>query len=741
MKNKKEILALILSCAMLLTALCAVLMLPISGNGQPFTGKTAEYCKELQKDGFPEDYAIALTKLHLLHPTWEFAPLTVSKTTPKYTWDYVIGKETATESINLIHSTEAYKAYRHPTNTKLLEAGYYQPSTEAVEYFMDPRNFLNEADIFQFYDLSSPGSCSEETLQAVLAGSFMADGKLENGKTYARYLLEVGREVGIDPVFLASKFLQEQGTAGTSPIISGSCGDLLWKYYSEQIQTTDSGKPVSPPASGETEEALLALNGFYNPFNIGASGNGLFSIYKGAMQRAQRGTDQKAADWGGSPAWDTMWKGIYGGALFIKEKYIDRCQATVYLQKFDVDGNSPSGNFSHQYMQNVAGSMSESRKLYQFFAANDALDDSCRFLIPVYSDMPSEPCPDPANGTCTSLAKATDNYQITSRLTAPNSLQAENDALFGEIALSYDETLLVSGSFGHSYGTVRLQYSWDGEKWFTCSENGILRLNFSGDLPSYGEHILTVRGEAAYDASVSTKKQSRYFLCLALNVTVLPPPSVEVTLLSGDSKTTHLYYEGTEVLLPECKESNFAGWVGSDGSFLPSGGLFTAAADISYTALFLHLRPLEGAAISLEGGDPTMRFCAVMPTEEFDLLESLSATEVTYTAMLFCEGEATEPILCELSLPPLRSAATNSDWQRLAAITSPLEASEYEHAYAAEFFVTVQYPGGGAKQIRASHRSDERSVAELAAAALADKEAYSPTVLEYFRSLLPPTTP
>ena len=121
------------------------------GNARYFSGEAEEYYKELIAEGFPEDYAVSLTELHLLHPAWSFVPLKVSETDTRFTWDYVIGRETEKGDVNVIYSSDSYSAYHHPTNRKLYDSGYYQASQQAVEYFMDPRNFLNETDIFQFY--------------------------------------------------------------------------------------------------------------------------------------------------------------------------------------------------------------------------------------------------------------------------------------------------------------------------------------------------------------------------------------------------------------------------------------------------------------------------------------------------------------------------------------------------------------------------------------------------------------
>ena len=88
-------------------------------------------------------------------------------------------------SNNIISSSEAYAAYRHPTNTELYDSSYYQVSAEGLSYFMDPRNFLNETDVFQFFDLSAAEEVSIAAVESVLAGTFMEEAMLENGKNFS----------------------------------------------------------------------------------------------------------------------------------------------------------------------------------------------------------------------------------------------------------------------------------------------------------------------------------------------------------------------------------------------------------------------------------------------------------------------------------------------------------------------------------------------------------------------------
>ena len=729
MKEKtKRIISISMACVMLLS-LSIVLILSVKGNGTPFTGEAAKYYEGLVDQGFPEDYAVALTKLHLLHPNWRFLPLNITDTNSTYTWNQVIKKETDAPTINLVSSADAYSDYWHATNRQLYDAGYYQPSKETVKYAMDPRNFLTESDIFQFYDLSRGVNTSQEAVEAVLAGSFMENTTLQNGKSYAEYLMEIGEEIGIDAVYLAVKLRQEQGISGNSPIISGTCGDKLLEFYRDQKQYTDTGDVIMPPASGKSESELLALNGLYNPFNLGANGTGVFAIYENAMLYAQKGTSSMSETWGGS-AWDTDWKGIYGGALYIKEKYVDRYQSTVYLQKFNVDGRNPVGNFSNQYMQNVFGAISEGRSFYQAFAANDTLDSDCQFLIPVYKNMPASPCDDPANGACAVVAMASTRYQTSALITAPKRQSAANDAIYGEISVEAGNPLKIAGEFSHSYGVKRLEYSFDGINWIACADSGVLDLTVSDSLPDYGEYLLLIRGEAAYDANDASRRLNRYFLCAAYRLTLLPPPSVAVVLQSGNAITEKKYYEGDTFSLPVCEDASFAAWIGSDGSILPSGAELTATQNVSYTALFLDYEILEGAALSTNAPQPHLRFRAVIPEEQ---LQKLSQNVTLYAVLTENDVEVEASVQAEKTV----TGRSGVVWRVLTVDTAPLTPSQYASSFEASFFLQVQYSDMTEKTICASGTPVKRTAMQVAQSALSDKDArYSASAIALFESIL-----
>lgn len=394
---------------------CSCLMLPTAAKE---TEQTSEYTQALIDKGFPESYALALTELHYLHPTWEFEPLLVTDLKEQYTWEYVLRQETDEPKRNLIGKDSKLSAYRHQTNTELYDSGWYAASYATVSYFMDPENFLNEKDIFMFQNLMYSEHVGTEVVESALAGTFMANATLYDDVTYAAYLVEVGKALNVDPLHLAARLRQEQGVGGNSPLIKGACGDRLWYYYENRIQTED-GKQILAPASGHTQDSLTAYNGLYNYFNIGAAGTGYFTIYLGAMKEAQKGTPEMAEAWGGSGAWDTPEKAIYGGAYKLTSKYVGDYQNTLYLQKFNVDPRS-SRNFWGQYMQNVGAAVSEARTVFNSLYAMDCLDLPHHFLIPVYEGKP-EQNPDPAKGACDTYAPADTMVDRECKLTSPIS--------------------------------------------------------------------------------------------------------------------------------------------------------------------------------------------------------------------------------------------------------------------------------------------------------------------------------
>ena len=369
--------------------------------------KIEGYRRDLIGRGFPESYAAPLAVLQFEHPAWVFVPQEIAD----LSWDAILEKE-MTPSLNLVvyadwapdkwdrYKEKNYTPY-YAKDAKAYDSGaWYQASREAVGYFMDPRNWLTEREIFMFETLGfDAASQTGAAVEQVLAKTFMANAGYDGGaRRFSDLILEVGGKLGVSPVFIAGRLSSEQGVG--SPQARGTIGDYL-----VGLSTNAAEKVGDADIWGERftrngvatkkvlEKGAAAYNGFYNFFNFRAYGRGLFEIKYNAWVEAT--AEETCAKYLGP--WDTQAKAIEGGARKIKERYIDTCRHTRYYQKFSV--LPAAGEFRwKQYMQNIAAPLVEARNTAKAYEAADTLDAPYRFIVPVYIAMPREASPDPAAG-------------------------------------------------------------------------------------------------------------------------------------------------------------------------------------------------------------------------------------------------------------------------------------------------------------------------------------------------------
>jgi beta-N-acetylglucosaminidase/fibronectin type 3 domain-containing protein len=343
------ILALLLSCGAGLMSYAIEDDIEVALAAEDFESSIAD---------FPESYKPYLRALHEKYPNWVF-----EKFETGLDWDTVIDNELGVK--NLVDNSASSE------NLKSKEAGHYNQETGkyiqkdggfvvanrlALEYYMDPRNFLSEEGIFQFEKLTFSDAVTMEDVESVLKGTFMSESKITyytsegkkktSSKTYAQVIFEAGQEYDVNPCYLASKIRNEVGADGSA-----------------SVSGTHSVYP-----------------GIYNFYNIGAT-DGTGAITRG-LEWASGGTTYKRP-------WTTPAKSIKGGAAYIVEKYIAKGQFTGYLQKFNV--NKATGSlYTHQYMTNLTGACSQGYTSYTAYAKTGNLYGKYIFSIPVYENMPSE---------------------------------------------------------------------------------------------------------------------------------------------------------------------------------------------------------------------------------------------------------------------------------------------------------------------------------------------------------------
>ena len=335
-----------------------------------------EFKQDLIAKGFPESYLGPLMDLHAAYPQWTFTPLHTN-----YSFDRAVKGEYR-PGVNLViaNSPPEYKSkadadFNYYTNAwREYEQGWVGASADLIAFQMDPRNFLDEVQIFQFESQRyNPDLDYRHGLVSVINKTFMAaspipyldrEGQSQNLDTdYASLLEEAGRVSGVSPYHLLSRIIQEVSPNG-SHSVSGN--------YAEDVR------------------------GYYNFYNIGATGGG-DPLYMGLIT-ARDGIsgypDYKNAEM--LFPWTDPAKAIQGGAIFIGKDYINVDQHTLYLQKWNLVSRY-TRPFTHQYMGNVLAPEYEAINVYNAYQEMGALQESKEFLIPVFLDMPAA-TPSPTGG-------------------------------------------------------------------------------------------------------------------------------------------------------------------------------------------------------------------------------------------------------------------------------------------------------------------------------------------------------
>ena len=316
-------------------------------------------------ENFPEDYRPYLYELKNKHPNWNFIALYTN-----LDWKYVIDNENIFGK-NLVPKSysDVWKNTKEGEYNVEVDAGWVDCSRAAIEYTMDPRNFLNEVRIFQFEELSYDARTNNlESIEKILYGTEFynniveyrkSDGSLiTTDKKYSDEILSAAKTSAVSSYHLASRIKQEVGPflshSSISGIVSGYEG--LYNFYN--IGATSSAEPM------------------------GAIINGL------RYARDGKGASQSVKDKYRIP-WNTKSIAITGGGIFIGESYINKGQNNIYLQKFDVNDEKPGDLFWHQYMTNVLAPYSEANSIYNGYKKSNLLDNiPMNFVIPVYDNMP-----------------------------------------------------------------------------------------------------------------------------------------------------------------------------------------------------------------------------------------------------------------------------------------------------------------------------------------------------------------
>lgn len=425
-------------------------------------------------EGVPEIYKSYIENLLSLHPNWNF----VFNDTG-INWDDLFttsaqgyfGRSMIRYNQPLSYRSTASGAYDWRNDKWLLyknEAGWYQANTQTIAYYMDPRNFLNESNVFMFEALSYDEKTQTiEGVEKILSGSFMDGKTIKNtdGKeiSYAQAYIDAAAKANVSPYHLASRTIQEVGKDG-----SGST----------------SGKYIAKDGTD--------YSGYYNFYNIGASA-GNDPIANGLKYAS--GSSSKYL-----LPWNTQYKSIVGGAEWIANGYINNKQDTLYFQKFNVMNQV----WTHQYMTNIMAPASESINIRKTYSNLGIIDESFTFLIPYYRNMPEKACELPEknnyspNNWLSSLK--IDGYDLSFdaaktkgySLTVASSVSSVNIS-----ATTVNSKAKISGT-----GTKSLNYGNNAVEVVVTAENGNKR-TYTVNITRKADNIVPLAGISLSSTSAS----------------------------------------------------------------------------------------------------------------------------------------------------------------------------------------------------------------------------------------------
>lgn len=393
---------------------------------------------------FPESYQKKLAYLKYLHPNWQFKAY--------YTgidWSELTSSSAENQCLK---NTVSKENFLDPSALCICgrsgDVGYYCASAKMVNYYLDPRNFMGEAMIFQFLDLANGSGVTRDVVVSATQGTYLS--------RYVDDIMSAAQEAQINPLHIVATIFQELGREGTPRAISGT---------------------------------VPGYEGLYNFYNYGAT-DGSGAVERGlAMARECGWTSPRYAL-------------IDGAKKVLANKYISVGQTTKYFYKFDVVGNEilteSAGKktyalkyfYGHQYMTNLRDPASQAGALYDIYADSQILDENLTFTIPVYNNMPDSvavPTTVSANSDKLYYINSLKKYGIAFRTTAGGTSMGH----------LYKDTVVELIQNQGTWSKVRLNrattYDFANKKWNTESVEGYVAteylLSINADIPDYRDRV------------------------------------------------------------------------------------------------------------------------------------------------------------------------------------------------------------------------------------------------------------
>ena len=236
------------------------------------TESTAKYTTdktfESEIAGFPESYKNRLRALHAEYPNWKFVVQNVD-----ISWDEVIRNESIV-GVNLVKKnaksswkSTARGAYNWSNGTwPGFDSNEWVAASESIiRYYMDPRNFLDSTNIFQFLNHGyTTGEQTEEGVEKMLKGTFMESkssvkSNVQSGTTSATTAATTATPTtqaqNVGPVADPNEKIELVGPTGESLTAA-----TLPKEELPTVEDKDNGPGYTEPVPAQVFESTTEFN-------------------------------------------------------------------------------------------------------------------------------------------------------------------------------------------------------------------------------------------------------------------------------------------------------------------------------------------------------------------------------------------------------------------------------------------------------------------------------------------------